>query len=381
MTPFDASEIFETDGRPERRVVLTPASEIHSEAVTWLWAQRMPRRALVVVAGEPGLGKSVLVEGWVAARASRGELEGELLGHPRHVVIANAEDDWRSVLKPRLVAHGADLERVHRIEVAAEDDPGVFTLPADVRLLTQAIDALNEAGRAVGLVVVDPIGAFIAAELDSHREAAVRRVLAPLAALAEARDLTIVVVVHLNKDETKRLLLRIGGSIGFGGAARSVLAVVRDPDDPEGEQGHERVIAHVKTNWGRYASSLAATVDGTLVEIDDGSVTDTGHLALHGESPWTIDRLQERSGRRAGGSAEEIEESILDVLDEAGGTLPSVEAKTRVAQETGRSEATIKRAMKRLSERGLVIVSRDGFQGETTWTRSQIKSGQSPGVS
>ncbi len=93
------------------RVKLTAAREISSERVRWLWSPRLPLRSLTVVAGEKGLGKSLLTNAWLVAEASRSRLPGELDGRPLDVLVCSAEDDWRSVVKPRLIVHGADLDR------------------------------------------------------------------------------------------------------------------------------------------------------------------------------------------------------------------------------------------------------------------------------
>jgi hypothetical protein len=93
------------------------------------------------------------------------------------------------------------------------------------------------------------------ASLDSHRDAQVRRALAPLSKMAERLDIAAVTVARLTKDETKRLIQRVSGSGGFVDSARSVLAFVRDPDDPESEQGNQRILVHVAANWARLAPS------------------------------------------------------------------------------------------------------------------------------
>jgi hypothetical protein len=77
-------------------VVLTPASAITPRRIRWLWGGRVPLRALVVMAGEGGLGKSTLTGGWMAAAVTRGTLEGEMFGHPADVLVASAEDDWEA---------------------------------------------------------------------------------------------------------------------------------------------------------------------------------------------------------------------------------------------------------------------------------------------
>lgn len=65
---------------PTRSIRLTPASEIRSERVRWLWQSRIPLRGQTVVAGEKGLGKSTLANAWLPAKATRGDLDGELHG-------------------------------------------------------------------------------------------------------------------------------------------------------------------------------------------------------------------------------------------------------------------------------------------------------------
>jgi len=90
-TPAPASSV--------RRVELTAASQIRSERLHWVWTGRMPRRSLVVVAGEKGLGKSLLTNARLPALLTRGELDGELLGTPSDVLVVSAEDDWASVVK------------------------------------------------------------------------------------------------------------------------------------------------------------------------------------------------------------------------------------------------------------------------------------------
>jgi putative DNA primase/helicase len=67
-----------SDGVQEigRRVTLTTANEIRSERVLWLWDGRMPLRGETVVAGEKGLGKSILTNAWMVAALTRGTLDG-----------------------------------------------------------------------------------------------------------------------------------------------------------------------------------------------------------------------------------------------------------------------------------------------------------------
>ena len=245
------------------------------------------------VAGEKGLGKSMLTNTHLVAQLTRGMLEGELKGRKVDVLVVTAEDDWRAVVKPRLIAHDADLDRVHRVEVEDGDGKTTMTLPDDVKLIEAEIKRLRaEEGREIAMIVIDPIGSFLPASINSHGDAPVRRALAPLAAMADSQDVAVVVVMHLTKDDAKRLIHRVSGAGAFVNAARSVLAMMRDPEDPEGEQGFKRLIVHVATNWGKYAPTLAAHVESKVVKTDDGSDESTGLLVIDGESKFTVDDAQ-----------------------------------------------------------------------------------------
>jgi hypothetical protein len=348
---------------PDKRTVkLTNAAAITARRVRWMWRDWIPLRGLVVVAGEPGLGKSTFTNAHLVAKLTRGALDGELTGRPVDVLVATAEDDWEMVVKPRLMAAGADLARVHRVEVLdPKDGASLLTLPGDVRLLEDAIAGLRAQGRTVGMVVVDPIGAFLSEATDSHKDAHVRRALAPLADLAIRLDLVALAVAHLNKDASQRLLLRLSGAGAFGAAPRSVLGFARDPDDPDGEQGCERVIVHAKSNWGRYATSLAVRIESRQVDTDDG-MTDVGYLRITGESTVGVEDLQ-GTGRRDDQAG--IEEAIAAAL--ADGPQPARAVKATVRAEAECSTRTVERAAARMERNGELSASRDGFPAVTTW--------------
>ena len=307
-----------------RHVVLTRASQIKSERIRWLWSQRIPLRGLTVIAGPKGLGKSSLTNAQLVAPVTRGTLAGEV-NTPADVAILTAEDDWRTVVKPRLTAHNADLARVHRVEVKDEHGTAMLTLPDDVGRVETELRKLRASGRNVAMLVVDPIAAFVSATINTHADAPVRRALAPLAQMAEALDLAVVVVMHLTKDESRTLMARVGGSGAFVNAARSVLALVRDPDDPEGEQGKRRLLVHPASNWGTYAPTLAFHIESRDVITDDNFTSSVGYLVEDGESSVTVDDVQ-RGPDDAGGDAEEAIAAAL-----APGPRPSLDVKGEVA--------------------------------------------------
>lgn len=128
-----------TDG--ERRVRLTPAADIPLKVVRWCWEGRLPAGQLTLLGGREGIGKS-LWQSHLAARLTRGTLLGEHYGTPRAVLIVASEDDWPRTVAPRLVAAGADLARVYRVQVTAGEQSGSLTLPLDVERLERAVRAV-----------------------------------------------------------------------------------------------------------------------------------------------------------------------------------------------------------------------------------------------
>jgi RecA-family ATPase len=83
------------------------ASQLQVRPVEWLWPGRVPQGGLTVLAGEPGLGKSLLSI-WLASRLSRGDLGSKAAAS----LFLTAEDSREHTVLPRLVAAGAKCERI-----------------------------------------------------------------------------------------------------------------------------------------------------------------------------------------------------------------------------------------------------------------------------
>jgi hypothetical protein len=107
-----------------RTLKVTKASDIQMTATRWLWEDGehcwIPQGHLVGYGGREGVGKST----WcahIAAKVTRGELPGDSYGTPRGVIMVSTEDDWSATIKPRLVAAGADPERVFHVTAVEPD--------------------------------------------------------------------------------------------------------------------------------------------------------------------------------------------------------------------------------------------------------------------
>lgn len=128
------------------------------------------------------------------------------------------------------------------------------------------------------MVVFDPLVAYLPAKVNSWQDQSLRGALAPLAGLAQEQGTAVLLIAHLNKGRDADPLRRLGGSIGLAAAARSLLLLARDPDDPEGEIGARRVLAHAKSNLGQLETSCAYRIEPKAV----GNQVKAAHLKRPG---------------------------------------------------------------------------------------------------
>ena len=234
------------DAKPA--AILISAANVRPEAVDWLWAGRVPRGAITVLEGPPGLGKTTLALD-LAARVSSGHaMPGCNEGAPSTAaIVASLEDALPVTIVPRLIAAGADLDRVQLLEGIGltRKDMVPLSLPDHLAELEGAIRS-----HKAGLAVVDPLMAALSGAVDSYRDQDVRAVLSKLRSIAEGTGCAIVIIRHLRKAPGLEAISAGQGSIGIAAAARSVLLLARHPN-AEGEC----VLAHVKCNVGPLMSA------------------------------------------------------------------------------------------------------------------------------
>jgi len=309
-------------------------AEIKAEPVRWLWPGRIPRGKLSLLIGDPGLGKS-LVTVDIAARVSRGlSFTDGAACEPGGTIFLSAEDDAADTIRPRLDAASADVSRIHALESVrvplADGTTGEkqFSLETDIAHLESALARIHNPL----LVVIDPISAYLGGRADSHANADVRALLAPVAAMAMRSSVAVLAVTHLRKSPGAAVHRAIG-SIAFAAAARAVWIVVPDPEDES-----RRLMLAVKQNLAAPTAGLAFRVEATggtaRIEWEPGGVTISAD-----------DVLGENITRDSGGALAEAREWLTDAL--AGGPVAAKKIQWE-AQATGIAAITLRRAKKSL---------------------------------
>jgi AAA domain len=336
----DGTERTAKDLRPEEIGKLL--SDVEPEEVSWLWPAWLAYGKLALVDGDPGLGKSAMILD-LAARVSVGKAfpDGAEC-EPSGVVLLSAEDGLKDTIRPRLDSAGADVERILSLATVPDENghERYLSIPEDLVLIEKGIRRVG-----AGLLIVDPLMAFLSSETNSHRDQDVRRTLAPLAGLAERTGVAVLVVRHLNKTSANNPLYRGGGSIGIIGAARMAFVVGKDPQDE-----NRRVLASTKNNLAIPPASL---VFG-LKEAERGCVR-VNWLGISDVS--AKDLLATPQDQEHADARSEAIEFLKEVLID--GPVAASQVKEE-AEDAGISERTLARAKKAVG----VISYREGETGE-----------------
>ena len=242
--------------------IVVNLATVAPEAVDWLWPGWLPRRKGVVLAGDPGTGKS-LVSLDLAARLSRGVPWPTGEGAPRsRVLLLVAEDGLADTVRPRVEAAGGDVSQVD-VLTAVREPAGdrLVNLARDVAILDATLQRTQPA-----LLIVDPLNAYLG-DTDAYKDAAVRGLLTPLLDLADRHRCVLLWIAHLTKTSDRRALYRPGASIAFVAAARVVIVAGAHPDDPA-----RSALAQAKNN-------LAPLAEGLAYGVETGRVTWQGAVA------------------------------------------------------------------------------------------------------
>lgn len=334
--------------KPAWRAELTSAASITPVPIRWLWPGWIARGKMTVLAGAGGSGKTTLAMGLIGTLTSGGRWpDGEICHEPANALIWSSEDDPADTLIPRLMAAGANLERVHiiqgRINALGEREP--FDPATDFDLLRDAVESIGGAA----LLLLDPVVNVVKG--DMHRANDVRRALQAVVDFAEAHWCAVLGISHFSKGSGGNSPAdRVIGSQAFGALARAVLVAAKQEDSDV------RVLARAKSNISDDQGGVAYQVEPCTV--GDGLATT--------RVVWG-DRI-EGSAREILAEVERVEgddqpddddpaEALRRILST--GPLSGKDAK-RLMTDNGYTQKQIRTARERLD----VVTTREGFGKE-----------------
>ncbi|MFR6515426.1 MAG: AAA family ATPase [Ruminococcus sp.] len=225
----------------EEMVPMLCYEDIEQTSVEWLWFPYIPFGKLTIIQGNPGEGKTYFAMMLTAACTNRKLFPNMEDIEPFNVIYQTAEDGMGDTIKPRLVEAGADLSRVMVIDDTEE-------------ALTLSDDRIEKAVRQnhVRLVIIDPVQAFIGADVDMNRANEVRPVFRKLGMIAEKTGCAIVLIGHLNKSSGTQSTYRRLGSIDIMAAVRSLIFIGKVRKDPT-----TRVLIHEKSSLAPPGETMA----------------------------------------------------------------------------------------------------------------------------
>jgi hypothetical protein len=346
-----------TEAPMEPQIIFRRASQIRVRKTDWLWDTtpeggvptsqgRIPKDMLTMAAGLPGTGKSQWAI-WLTAQITNGTLPGCYYGDPRNVVYAATEDDWSRTIAPRLIAAGADLDRVFHCLVQTVDLKRVqLNVP-------EHHDALGKFAQDndVALVVFDPMLSHLGGKINANSEAEVRAALEPLVRASAKYEFTTIGLSHFNKNTGDAdPLNRLMGSRGFSALLRALIVFAKDKDAEDEETTEVRyVISQAKNNLGRTdMPSYHYTIASAVVETEEGDAY-VSKFVLGGEADTSVEQQMASAGR----SDEDREAQndckgwLRSFLTDEGGEASKKDIDA-AAKKEGYSSSTLYRARKAL---------------------------------
>ena len=306
---------------PEELVPMLCYEDIEQTSVEWLWFPYLPFGKLTIIQGNPGEGKTYFAMMLTAACTNRKTFPNMEEIEPFNVIYQTAEDGMGDTIKPRLVEAGADLSRVMVIDDTEE-------------ALTLSDDRIEKAIRQnqVRLLIIDPVQAFIGADVDMNRANEVRPVFRKLGMIAEKTGCAIVLIGHLNKSSGTQSTYRGLGSIDIMAAVRSLLFIGKVKKDPT-----TRVLIHEK-------SSLAPPGETMAFKLGD----EEGFRWVGAYEISADDLLDGKEGKPTETKLQRGTKLIYELL--ADGNAVTIRELDEKAKSQGISQRTMREARSRMKE-------------------------------
>lgn len=255
---------------PPVSIEIGSLSDVKEKKIEWLWRDRIAYGKITLFAGEPGVGKSQLLL-YIASTVSNGNkfhFDNAVVNQDK-VLLISGEDNVEDTIKPRIMALGGNVDFIHYVKGIKKFDiknNEYYDVISLVDHLSELEDQIIQ--NKYKLLIVDPITLYLGS-LDENKNKEIRSALCMISALAERHNLAIVLNSHFSKpsgNTQKGAIYRVMGSIGFAAAARIVIAIAKDPEDPS-----RRLFVPIKNNLSQDHEGLVYKIKP--VAFKDGICT------------------------------------------------------------------------------------------------------------
>lgn len=336
--PQEANQPLQQNSPATGRLITKTAGEYEPLPIDWLVDQSIPLGAMVVIAGEPGLGKSqIAIRLAAAVTTGNGLPDGQPYSDLGSVIILANEDDAERTIRPRLEAAGANLNMVHIVEGVAREggETDLFQLDQDIAELRIKTAELGD----VRMIIIDPPGAYLGSQVDSYKDTDVRRVLAPLAKLAQETSALVLLVVHLNKRSDGSPQQRIGGSTAWTAAPRAAFIALVHPETKK------RYLVPVKNNLGNDKTGFEYQILEKLLHYPTTTIK-TSYVDWLGSSALSAAELLNLPRSSKPSVVDDAKNFLEDELSKGPKSVNDLKVS---AKSAGISWASIQRAKKELA--------------------------------
>lgn len=234
--------------RGERRLIFRSMAEVEEEEIDWIWYPWLAFGELIIMEGDPGLGKSYAMQVISRCVCDGIKLPTEHKGEKPlkgKVLYFDLENSAGTVTKKRLKLNGLEDESSF---IQCEEP---FSIADD-----DALDEVYEYVERVrpSLVVFDTLNNYLGAA-DAFKGHEVAQVFQRFRDIARRFNCCVVVLRHLTKSSKEKALYRGTGSIQFSGLARVVITVGTSPEDAD-----TRVMAVTKINIAKPPRALEFSI-------------------------------------------------------------------------------------------------------------------------
>ena len=297
-----------------RTMQFVRGDSIQPKRVRWLWRGRILADKLNVFSGEPDVGKGMTTVD-LAARLTRhldfpdgkNELDG-----PKDVVFLSSEDDMEDTIVPRLIVAGADMTRIHFVQISENStgtlEEGIVCLDRDLPCLEEIVKSHPD----IVLIIPDPVIAFLG-DADPNKDKDVRPIYSKMKAFGKRLSVGWLFVNHWNKNQTASSINRTSGAKTMVSAPRATWMFTRSPEDPT-----RYLMMKGKGNLaGNAKKTLAYRIIGVPYDFQDGQAIDPDgvpKLVWDGETDHsTEDVLKDQNDpkMRHNSKAEELLSNLL----------------------------------------------------------------------